>query len=260
MDETMMSFRREGDPAFTEKTETETPTAPSAEETTTTQTPSVEGEQTQTEKEDDSELDNFAKHPRWQERETDWKTRFNDQEKRHTEEIEKLRTDLESKFGSKRDLTAPTIIPSWFGGDEEQWFEYQKSINSLVGQAKEEALKEIAQKQEKEQQAIEQATNYMNTQVAEIEASKELNPEGVKVDKNKLLKFVLDNDLVDSKGNWNYKAGFRLMQANKTAPKTEAINEKKKIANATTSENKAETKTTPYKTSADFQKPGGRPW
>lgn len=35
---------------------------------------------------------------------------------------------------------------------------------------------------------------------------------------------------------------------------------KKKIAGATTSENRSETKPPAYKTSADFKKPGEGPW
>ena len=108
-----------------------------------------------------------------------------------------------------------------------------------------------------EQKAVDEATTYMQSELAAIESDTTLNPNGDKVDPNKLLKFTLDNDLVDSKGRWNYRAAFRLMNAGKTETKT-VNKDRKDIAGATTSEGKAETKASPVKTSADFKK--DRPW
>ena len=87
----------------------------------------------------------------------------------------------------------------------------------------------------------------MQSEVQEIEVDKKLNPEGKKVDPNKLLRIVMDNDLVDSKGRWNYKAGWSLMQG--TAKKSTSKTDRKKIVGATTSESSGEEKTKAYKTS-----------
>ena len=70
----------------------------------------------------------------------------------------------------------------------------------------------------------------------------------------------MDNDLVDSKGRWNYKAGFLMMKGSSTTSKNNTIDEKKKIAGATVTGDKTETKPPQYTTSDDFKKPGARPW
>ena len=204
--------------------------------------------------------DNFADHPRWKEREADWTKRFNEQEERHTAELTKFREDIELRFNANKGEKSQVQVPSWFGGDEDQWREFQEWNQSLVGKVKSETLKEIETKSAKDQKAIDDATAYFQEQVGAIETDKTINPDGSKIDRNKLLKFVLDNDLVDSKGRWNYRAGFQMMKAGVTSEKSDTTKDRKQIAGATTSENRAEIKQPTYATSTDFNKPGARPW
>jgi len=220
-------------------------------------TGSSDQDKTKTEK---KEGDNFADHPRWQEREDDWTKRFNEQETRHTQEISTIREDIETRFEKKRENLAEADVPDWFGGDAEAWKQYTAHEEARLTEAEDRAIKRLEDKAEKQQKAIDTATEYFNESVGAIEADKTINPEGVKVDRNKLLKFTMDNDLVDSKGQWNYRAAFQLMKAGVTSTKSDTIEEKKKIASATTSENRAETKQPDYTTSADFSKAGARPW
>lgn len=265
-DEVMTQFNQEGRPAFPEANDgNENPSESSTENTNGDQTQSQEGKENSggyenkggaAKKEDDK---NFADHPRWQEREADWKKRFNEQEERHTQEIAKLREEF-APLAKKSSTTTPTEIPAWFGGDEEQWAEYQKYESERLARVREETLKEFQDKSASEQKAIEEATKYMNEQVAALEADKEVNPSGQKVDKNKLLKFVFDNDLVDTKGRWNYRAGYIMMNGQATRTKTDTTKERKEIAGATTSERGGETRPPAVTTSADFSKPGSRPW
>lgn len=273
-------FRTEGTPAFpVESPESDNSAASPAETTDTTQTQSQEGEQAPAESqaggEEGGKDRGFADDPRWQERESDWKTRFNEQETRHTDELKKLNESIPNLIAnalkeagvSKDAPTAPASvtpqqIPSWFGGDEQQWAEFQGWNNTLIAQAEDrgaqKAQKAIEDKSTAEQKAIEDATNYMNSEIGVIESDKTINPQGVKVDRNKLLKFTIDNDLVDSNGRWNYKAAFRLMQGvNAPAP---ANQDRKKIAAETTSDNRPEVRPDPIVTSSDFSKPGARPW
>lgn len=258
----MTEFKTEGDPAFpvTNEGNVTPPESSSGETTVTEQTPSSEGDQTQTPKKDGGDA-GFADHPRWKQRETDWSKRFNDQEQRHVQEIAQIRKDLESRFKPQpREQGTPMQIPSWFGGTEEQWSEFTEWNKGLVSQAEEGVRQKMYAQAQAEQQRIEEATSFMESQVASIEVDQDLNPDGVKVDRNKLLKFVQDNDLVDSQGRWNYKAGFRLMQAQANKGKTEALKERQKLASITTSESRAEQKSPSYMTSSDFEKPGARPW
>jgi len=198
----------------------------------------------------------FLDHPRWKEREEDWKKRFNDQEARHQADLKAIREE----FGAARkDNAGETKIPSWFGGTQEQWDAYRADRDTEIKAAEERAIERIKGEKTAEDKAVKEATEYMQNEISAIESDKELNPDGSKVDPNKLLKFVLDNDLVDSKGRWNYRAGFRIMKANGGTGAQNNTGDRKKIAGATTSESKAESKPQAFKTSADF-KGNKRPW
>lgn len=264
MTEIKTQFKAEGDPVFPlaeSKENDNSADSSSGEETKVDPTPSPEEDKTKAEdKKGADDKENLADHPRWKEREEDWSKRFNDQEKRHTDELEKIRQSIEEKFEKKREALADSDIPSWFGGDAEQWAQYKAHEESRLNEAEERAVKRLESKAEKDQKAIDDATKYFNEEVTAIETDKTLNPDGVKVDRNKLLKFVLDNKLCDTEGRWNYRAGFQLMGTKATTAKKDTIDEKKKVADATMAGDRAETKTPNYATSADFQKPGSRPW
>lgn len=275
-------FKTEGEPAFPQvaDTETDNSTDSPTDETTENQTQSPEGEENTgadetkpddgSEIPDDSEEDDYKgplhKHPRWVEREDDWKTRYNEQEKRHTDEFKKLQEETDRKIqealGKKGEDgdTSETEVPEWFGGDEQQFKSFNNYLGTLTEKAQTEAVNEMKQKGEQDQKAVEDATEYFNTEVKGIEDNKDLNPEGVKVDRNKLLKFVLDNELVDTQGKWNYKAGWKLMRANVNNAKNAKIDEKKKVASATTTEKGSEPAIPTVRTSKDYENPSNRPW
>jgi len=194
----------------------------------------------------------FDEHPRWKERESEWKNRFNEQEKRHQDDIAELRKE----FGQNR-KEENSQIPSWFGGTQEQWDQYREWTDKQRKDAEDNALKRISETQSAQEKAVKEATEYMKTEMASIENDKTLNPEGKKIDPNKLLKIVVDNDLIDSKGRWNYRAGWRLMQADKTSAAPN-IKDRKQIADATNSSGKGEPKPKNFKTTDDFK--SNRPW
>lgn len=255
-------FKVEGQPAFPiENTENDNSAdSPSGEKTDIDQTQSPEGEQNSGGKKDDDDEGKdksrgFADDPRWIEREKNWKDRFNTQEQRHTEEIQQLREEFVG--GSKNKEITPEQIPSWFGGDADQWKEFCDYNGNLIKEAQEGAIKMITSKSEEDQKRIDEATTYFQDTVSEIEIDKSINPQGEKIDRNKLLKFVLDNDLVDSQGRWNYRAGFLMM---KGPVNNSNIQDKKKIAGASMGGNKADSKQPNITTSEDFKKPGARPW
>lgn len=266
-EESKTQFKTEGQPAFpvADTENDDSASSSEGEETNGDQTQSQEGDQNSGGSKDDTEDKNLADHPRWKEREEDWKKRFNDQEKRHTDEIAKLREEFGGKTQQKGDDDqTPVQIPSWFGGDENEWKAFKSWNDQQLAQAEargaEKAQKAIDQRSEEEQKKIDEATSFFNDEVTAIESDKTLNPQGAKVDRNKLLKFVLDNELVDTKGRWNYRAGWQLMQANVKTSKAPSTDEKKKVAAATTSDKHSETQPPAFMTSADFSKPGNRPW
>ena len=263
MENTQTQFNTDNAPALpVDDKENDNSAASSAgEQTDTTQTPTDGGEQKPDEKKDGSE--NFADHPRWQQRENDWKTRFNQQEERHIQEIQGLRTEFEQKYGQKPQANQAATtdeIPPWFGSDDQEaWQQFKAWNESLITKAQEGAVQHLTQKQADEQKQITDATNYFHAQVAALEADKELNPNGEKVDRNKLMKFVLDYKLVDTDGKWNWKAGYLAMRG-QPQPKAKNNNDRKALAGATTSESRPEPKADEVMGSDDFKKPGARPW
>lgn len=196
----------------------------------------------------------FHEHPRWKQRETEWEKRFNEQETRHQDDLKAIREE----FGNARKDNAEQVkIPSWFGGTQEQWDAYRADRDADIKTAEDRAYERLNSEKSVQEKAVAEATTYMQNEVSAIENDKTLNPTGAKIDPNKLLKIVIDNDLVDSKGKWNYRAGFRMMQASGNTSISKP-GERKTVAGATNSESKAESKPTPYKTTSDFKK--NRPW
>jgi hypothetical protein len=263
-DETAAGFQREGEIAFpSEDTAEETAAAPQAEEENHEDgTQSDEGgDSTRTEKKDVP----FDEHPRWQQREREWNDRFNSQETRHQEDLKAIREE----FGAARKTNEQsTKIPSWFGGTQEQWDAYRADRDAELKSAQDAAIERVTRERdsasEAEQKAVKEATDFMRSEMSEIEADKDLNPAGVKFDKKTaetLLKTVLDNNLVDTKGRWNYRAGFRIMQGQKpaaSAPKPN-VEEKKKVAAATAGAGGTGDQPKPtFATSKDFER--NRPW
>lgn len=251
------SLRREGDLAFSDNdTANETDgDSQSKEENKYGNTQSDEGENTHKGKDIP-----FHDHPRWKQREDEWNSRFNTQEQRHQDDLKTIREE----FGSKRkENDTQTKIPAWFGGTQEQWDTYNFDLNEKLTAAEERAEKRAYEKlhseKNNEEKATKDATEFLHSEISTIESDRELNPTGMKVDAEKLLKVVLDNQLIDTKGRWNYRAGWKILSATSgTDSSKEKTDEKKKIAASTTSESRAESKPKSYTTSDDFKK--DRPW
>lgn len=265
-EETAAVFQREGEITFpvTEDTAEETAADSQSEGEN-----KEEGAQSDDGKKSDGEKEPaFHEHPRWKEREDEWNKRFNDQESRHANELKTAIESIRSEFGdARKDNAQQTKIPSWFGGTQEQWDAYRTDrdaeLKSAQAAAIETATKQIKESAGAESNAVKEATDFMNSEVAAIESNKELNPAGTKIDREALLKVVLENELIDSKGRWNYRAGFKILNGStvKTEAKVNVQNqEKKKVAAATTTSEttKDSSKDTQYATPETFKK--NRPW
>jgi len=272
MTDKMAETPTEGDQAFPSVDEDNTSTDSPSENNDTDETRSVDGDDEENSQqdtdgdddnadsgedgdEDDSKKTPFHDHPRWKLRETEWDTRFNDQESRHQEDMKQLREDI-TKAPKAPAESAP--IPTWFGGDQAQWDAYQADRAGEIKAAEDRVLESVNGKRTAEQKAVQEATDYMKSEVVSIETNKNLNPSGKKVDSNKLLKIVMDNELIDSKGRWNYKAGMIIMNAQSGIKPAQSSDDKKKIAGATTSDSKGEDKPKAFKTTKDFKM--NKPW
>lgn len=244
LEEEKTEIRKEGDPVFPD-TEKEN-SADSSSDETNADTQSDEEKNSDEKKEGDA---GFANHPRWKEREDDWKERFNKQEERYTNDLKAIREEFAEKIKPKRDDNSD--IPLWFGGDENQWKVFQQDQERIIKEAEERAVERIESTASEERKRQEDANKYFEEQVFEIESGT-----GEKVDKNKLIKYAIDNDLVDSKGRWNWKVAHRLLTS--TSEKPSNKEDRKKIADATSSDKKSDAKPPSFMTNEDFKKE--RPW
>lgn len=250
-EDTTTEFRREGESPFETDNDKDKSEESSTEETNTEEDPSPEGEKsTQEEKEQPP----FKDHPRWKEREEEWNTRFNSQESRHAEDIRKLREE----FGGDKPENKNTEIPAWFGGNQAAWDAYRSDRDAELAGAVDAALSKITTAKTDEEKAVAEATVYMQTELQNLENDKELNPDSLKINAEELLQIVIDNDLIDTKGRWNYKAGFKIYKASAKPVEKKVVTGNKELAAATTSDSKGEQKPQPFKTTADFKK--NRPW
>lgn len=218
--------------------------------------------------EEDSEKKPFNEHPRWKEREEEWTRRFNEQEQRNQEELKKALDGIRGEFSDKKEEITSSKIPAWFGGSQEQWDAYRadrdQELKAIRDEAEKNAIAKFEGKVNSEDKAVKEATDYMNQEVKVLSEDKTLNPDGLKIDPNTLVKFTVENELVDTKGRWNYRAAFKLMKASgiikpKTAPVLSA--ERKVLADASIKDSsKGDPTPKAYKTSTDFKKAGSRPW
>lgn len=258
-EENKVQFRHEGQPAFEANKENDnsssSPEVTPEKETTTDTTHSPDGDKSNNQDDPHKDLP-FHEHPRWKQREDEWKQRFNESETRHQSELQKIREE----FGTARkDNANNDEIPDWFGGTQEQWDSYRKWEDEKLAKAETRAIEKLKSEKDTETKAQQEATQYMESEIATIESDKTINPDGLKVDPNKLLKIVLDNDLIDSKGRWNYKAGFQILKNSTKAPAPITdTKDRKNLAGATNSDSKPEKKPTPFKTNEDFKR--NKPW
>lgn len=180
-----------------ETKETETP-AESSTETTEVQKPSESGENTISE----TKPEPFHKHPRWI----------------ATQKELKDARDRIAVFEKQSMQSKPTEIPEWWKKQYGDTDESKQRYQAVVAQGgelewiKNQVLSEIEQKTVAEQNATKQGEEYVETQLSEM------TDEGLKFERNKLLKFMVDfqgeygaGSLVDDAGNYDFRKSLKLM-------------------------------------------------
>lgn len=181
----------------------------------------------------------------------------------------KLRDEFEGKLKNytpvqkKEEENVP--IPEWFGGDEKQWKAYradqQRTLEDERKRAVDEAFERINVSHSTQTKAVQEANEHFDSSIKKLETES-----GQKIDRNELLKFVLDNKIIDAETQrWDYVRGYRWMQAEKVAAQTKGDKNKvrKDLAGATTNDSGgkggAKDEGT-VRTSEDFQSSANRPW
>lgn len=210
----------------------------------------------------------FHKNPRWKQREQEWQGRFSEQQKAHERQLrqvlEKVGVQDQEPGRQSRQRDDHGQPPSWWGGDEAGWKQYVDWQRNEIRAVEDRVRQEMRQADTKRQEAVDAATEFLNSEIAAIATDPELNPDGSRIDRNRLVKATMDNDLVDSRGRWNYRAGYALMRAQgaKAAPAggggTGGKPAKKRAAAATGGGGGKPAAPKGFKTSEDFR--GNRPW
>jgi len=146
-------------------------------------------------------------------------------------------------------VTQQPQIPSWFAGDRNDpathaaWKEFADYLSGMTAKAKSDAIAELKSQQEQEQARIKEAQDWFKQSIAGIESTEKVQLSDS--DRNKLMKFVYDNYIVDDKGRWNYSKAFQFMKAMEKASQADpkaSIEARKKIAADSTSDSKPEPK------------------
>lgn len=163
----------------------------------------------------------FHKHPRWQKMQSDFKAQ--------AAELERLKAE--------RTQTAPVELPKWwkdqYGETDESKQRYQAVVQKdgelewLKQQVKEDLKKET----QAEAQSVSDGETYVDTQLEEMTA------EGMKFDRNSLLKFMVDfqeefgaGALLDTEGNYDFRKSLTLMGKMQPEEEESSTDLKKQLA------------------------------
>ncbi len=160
----------------------------------------------------------FHKHPRW--------IKTQQELKETREKLEKLETER----ASGQAITLPDWWKSQYGDTDESKERYEAVLKGELPWLKDQIIKEIEGKQQAEQTMGKQGEEYVETQLSEM------SDEGLKFDRNRLLKFMVDfqeeygaGSLVDTEGNYDFRKALKLM--NKVEPdEPESKNVQKQLA------------------------------
>ena len=246
---------KEEKPAESEKEEKETPTEsptetkPKEDETESPAEEKKEGEPSEPkegeEKEKPEVFHAFHEHPRWIAREEELK-----ELKEFRERAEPLLEKLEKPVQEET-----SEIPGWFvtlfGDNKDAWSQYRVHTTKEREELRSEILGEI--EKEKSRALVEQKKQ---DEWVDLEVKK-LKADGLKFDRDELLKVALDYLPTDKDGNISLKKSYDIYKAMKadkqTVQPSKSVEEKKQVADKTIKKSTATEENKDFKTSADFK-------
>lgn len=242
MDPEKFAIRREGDAAFPVETPAESQSVEKVEK--------VDEDTGDKKPVDDKNLP-FHEHPRWKEREDSWNKRLAD-----------IKKESDDKIAALESRVAPTVekeidVPGWFGGDAEQYKQFLEDQKKLVSNAEQERIQEQQKQADNQKKLVEDATTEFNTALAAIETES-----GEKIDPNKFLKFVMDEQFIDFQSKkWDYTRAWKFYKI-ANPPKESNLGNRKAFADATLKDKNTgstDINNRPFKTAKDFRG-AARPW
>jgi hypothetical protein len=246
METNTFAFRKEGEAAFDIKPEAPADSQPAEKETENV----PEVVDTPVEKVIEKDVP-FHEHPRWKEREENWNKRLAEIERKAQERI----AEVEGKLPKAESVKSETKLPSWWGGDEEQYKAFQEDQRQLLVAEKAKEASERENQEKQQAQLVKEATEEFNSTISKLETES-----GDKIDPNKFLKFVMDEQFINFQTKkWDYERAWKFYQLQQKPSDSTNIEERKRLASLTTKEKSGgggEKKN--FKTADDFK--GSRPW
>ena len=209
----------------------------------------VEQDQTQTGEEAKSEEIPYHKDKRWIEMYE--KAKEVDELKQKTMTLEEKLAKYE-QMKSDEPVKVPESFKRLFGDDEEVYKIWKSEQDDREKSLRADILREINESKQHEVEVQEKEEKewgeYFDAEIVS------LKDDGFQFDEEKLTKFVLDNEIVDSRGVYDLKKGLlKMMNTTKANPARKAI------ADMTGGGNSVDADKKEYATSDDF-KGGNRPW
>lgn len=247
----------EGDDAFGGTEETDTSTDSQTEIKPDEGDADAEGGETgeeKTSKETTQEKEPpFHEHPRFKQ--------LIEGRKQDKEKIDQLQNQLNetlSKFQTIEQQNQPIEIPKWFsnvyGEDETAWKEYDLYQKSMRDEVKQEIEKDREGQILKQQDEAAKWQKWMNAKVQELE------DEGLKFDRNELLKVVTEYRPFNAKDEIDFKKAYEILKNQKELEKYKSNAEKgkrKAFGSLTDTDEKGEIKPLEYQTHESLK---GKDW
>lgn len=239
IEEILADVKQEGADPFAAM-ETDTPT-----ESPTVNEPKEEvkkDEPENTPKEGDDTVP-FHKHPRWIERENELKS-LREREEENARVLAELTAFKEE--ATKRFDPQDTSVPDWFGGTAEAWQKYQEHESSRESQIEQKVLDRQEQVKQQAQADVQKWNAWVDTEVAKLES------DGLKFDRNELIKTMLDYRPTDDQNNFDFKKGYQIYEALK-GKDTSSSQARKQLADSTSHTSRGESKEKNYMTPEDLR-------
>lgn len=187
----------------------------------------------------------FHQHPRWIAQQS---------ELQELRDFRDKAMPLLDKLTESKPAEENTEIPEWFtelfGENDAAWKKYRAYDMSQREQLRSEIVTEFQGQSERLAQEEKKADQWLNTEIAK------LADEGLKFDRNELLKVALEYLPTDNEGNISLKKAYQIMQGVKPAPdpaKPKPADEKKQVADKTMQKGKTDDAPKGYKTSNDLR-------
>ena len=234
-----------------DKQENETSEESPAELNETEPSPSSGGDQAPKEPDNNQKDKNvpFDKHPRWIERENEWKTTLSQYEERLKAFEERFNTSPQTPK-----VEIPEPFKKLYGENEEAWNEWKALQELQAREIQDRLLAEQGREAREKQEELQRWDSWRDKSISEVEQKFNVKLPVGSSEYNELLKIAVDYQPSDAEGNISFEKAYDIMTKIKRDDSLEKSRVRKSIAAATAPEPKAESEAPDYFTPASFRR------